>query len=189
MTLETPGKMDSLPIPKQYEVSLDSKKDLENLENQLKSLIGTEEAEQCVFALRSMAEDDFTNHCNDATKEFGRRLATKFGGEESFFELAPDANFSEIRSNQSLDETGYQGDYHSVGLLEFKLKNKSAASLIFDLTYGNVSNKSSNNSALVLYSPTAEKQAIDMLKNRYGGLWKKEFRFDQETGKFIFQEN
>jgi hypothetical protein len=181
-------KNETLP-GKQLEISLKSEKDFSNLENWLQPLIGAEEAAQCVFALRSMAGEDFANRCKDATKEFGRRLAEHFGGEESFFDIAPSANFYETRSNSPLAKVGYhRGDYHSVGLLEFKPSKGQTFALTFDLTYDDVSSKSKRGAILILYSQGTREQAMNMLKDHYGGLWKIEFAFDKKTDNFVFCE-
>ena len=175
------------PVPKEMEISLKSEKDIKNLESLLQSLIGSDGADQLIFVLRSMAEEDFVNHCKDATLEFGQRLAKRFGEEESFFEILPVSDLYDARSYKPLDKVGYSKDYHSVVLLRIKPDGKEASSLIFDLTYGSVSSKSEKEDGiLVLHSSGTKEQMMDMLNGHYGGLWKAELRFNKKDNHFVF---
>lgn len=193
MRLEHPehSEQKNILLPfQQLEVSLVSKKDLEKLESWLQPLIGEEAAGQCTFVLQSMADENYRSHCKNATQEFGRRLAERFGDEESFFELAPHAKFSDVKSFSSLDKIGFQKrnpkDYHSVGLLEFDMPKGQSFSLAFDLTYGAVAGKKDQDEISVLYSPGTGKPALEMLLNHYGGSWKRELEFNKKNGKFVF---
>ncbi|HBP01516.1 MAG: hypothetical protein UY41_C0028G0003 [Candidatus Moranbacteria bacterium GW2011_GWE1_49_15] len=191
MNFEFPAEKKEIFLPKheEFEFSLGKQEDLEKLESWLGGKIGTEEAAQCVFVLRSMAAEDFVNHCNDATKEFGIKLSQKFGGEESFFDLVPDAAYSDAKSRTPLAKIGYRkGDFHSVGLLEMNLPDERNFTLAFDLTYGDISGKGERDSALVLYSPGGEKRALEGLSGHYGGSWETDFEFDRETGRFISKD-
>lgn len=189
MKFEFNGEKNEKIFQEEMEISLDSEKDLLKMENWLKKLVGDEEAEQCVFVLRSMIEIDFINQCSEATKEFGKRLAERFGEEESFFDLAPDAEFSDVRSSRHLSKTSYRGDYHSVGLLEFKPAEKLPFSLVFDLTYGNVVRRGNRKAVLAIYSQGSRTQALEKLRNHYGGLWEVELEFDKQSEKFVFPKD
>lgn len=173
----------------QLEVSLASKEDLKNLERKLAPLIGEEPAQQYAFVLQSMSEEDFRNHCDKAVKEFGQRLATSFGDEESFFELAPDAKFNVARSySPSLDKVGYQNMRHNdIALLEFANQKERPFTLAVDLAYGTVAaGEKDQDKMLVFYIPGAEKPALEALRNHYGGFWQKELEFDPSSGRFAY---
>ncbi len=176
-------------LPRQIEIPLNSEDGLARLENWLKEIISEDEAEQCVFVLRSMVDMDFVNQCQEATGEFGKRLTEQFGEEESFFEISPSTNFSDVRSRYRLSKTNYRGDYHSVGLLEFNPKNKETFSLIFDLTYGNVAGEGKRKDIFVIYSPGKREQAAGVLKNKYGGSWETAMELNKKTGKLVFPED
>jgi len=188
MKLESFEQREVLPKVNKLEFSLGSEKGFKELEKLLNPLLGVEGAEQCAFILRSMAERDFTNHCEKATQEFGRELTRRFGEEESFFDLVPQANFSDVRNYSPLEKIGYRGGYHSVGLLEFNSGNNQTFSLIIDLTYGDVIPEKRSGLALALCCPGAGKQALEILKNHYGGSWRKDFEFNKKTGQFVFYE-
>ncbi|OGF20534.1 hypothetical protein A2316_02440 [Candidatus Falkowbacteria bacterium RIFOXYB2_FULL_38_15] len=170
------------------EISLTSEKNLETLKRQISPLLGEEATEQCVFVLNSMAADDYRNHCKDATQEFGRKLAENFGGEESFFDLAPPCRYSDTRSNSSLNKVNYSGKYHSVGLIEFKVPDKKPFSIIFDLTYGVVSGNKNQDKILVIQTPESGEKVMEVLKEHYGGKWSRSFFFNKENGNFVFCE-
>lgn len=186
MFAESMEKMNNQPVQKNIETLLKSQEDFDKLENWLEPMIGKEPAEQCVFVLRSMAEMDFGNQCKEATKEFGARLLQQFGGEESFFELVPSANFYDAKSNKPLMNVGYRGDFHSVGVLEFKPENKEPFSLIFDLTYGTISSESKNEAIMAINCPGTKEKAVSALGQQYGGSWEIEFKLDKKTGNFVF---
>jgi len=188
MNLESFAQKEVLPKVSKFEFFLNSEQGFKDLEKLLTPLLGEEGAEQCAFVLRSMAEKDFTNHCEKATQEFGRELNRRFGEEESFFELVPPVNFSDVRNSSPLEKIGYRGGYHSVGLLEFNPENKQAFSLALDLTYGDVAVEKRSGLALALYCPGTGKQALEMLKNHYGGSWRKELMLNKKTGQFVFYE-
>ncbi len=188
MPLRSPENRDIQSIPQRLEISVTSEKDLHRLTEWLTPLVGEEGAEQCVFALRSMVQEDYTNHCKDATQKFGQRLAEHFGGEESFFDLVPAATFSDVRSYDSLSKVGYRGDYHSVAMIELKPSQKQSASIFVDLTYYTVSNDAKKDGALILYAPGNAQQGLSVLENHYGGKWKIDFRLNVQTSTFTFQE-
>jgi hypothetical protein len=173
------------PAFEQMEISLSSPEDLAKLENHLLPLLGDDAAEQCVFVLRSMADDITANRCHDATKEFGRGLATSFGDEESFFDLAPDAKFSDTQSQQFLSNSGKALKHHSVGLLEFNPPQGQPFALAFDLTYGEVFGSERKNAISFFHSPGTREQAMQMLKNHYGGSWGVEYEFNPQNGRFV----
>lgn len=187
--MEFPEPRNEKMHPEKMEASLDSEEELSRLENWLRNFLGTDEAEQCVFVLKSMAQDSFANHCQEATTEFGKNLAEHFGGEESFFEISPSADFCDARSNGYLSKVNYTDDYHSVGILEFNSKNNQPSSLIFDLTYGNVVRKGKRKNILVIYSPGAKTNALETLKNTYGGSWEISMEFNKKTGNFVFPDD
>jgi len=177
---------ENIPPPfGQVEVSLTSEEDLKSLENQLNPLLGKDAAEQCVLVLRSMADDDFAIRCHDATHEFGHRLAANFGEEESFFDLAPFAKFSDAKAYRFLSKFGNHENHHSVGLLEFNPPKKPPFSLAFDLAYGNVGGSSKKDAISVFHTPGNRHQALQMLKEHYGGSWKVDYEFHPETGRFV----
>lgn len=172
--------------PSRLEISIKSEADLQKLTDWLKPLMGDEAAEQCIFVLRTMIEEDYVNRCNDATREFGERLATRYGGEESLVDLVPDVEISDARSYSSLSKIGYRGDHHSVALME--LKGEKPASVIVDLTYGSVASDAEQDTALVLYAPGGTAEAMEKLKETYGGSWQVELKLNSRTGKFVFQD-
>lgn len=183
MNLEFSQPKSELPSKKELEIPLESEENFIRLENWLQNIIGKEEAGQCVFVLRSMAEMDFINQCQKKTQEFGKRLSEQFGGEESFFDLVPSANFYDVRSYR-------HKAYHSVGLLEFNSPNKQPSFLIFDLAYGTVSGKGRRKDILVLYASGPKEQAMEKLKDhRFGGSWKIDLKFNKRTGQFVSYEN
>ncbi|MDH4330270.1 MAG: hypothetical protein OEV93_01840 [Candidatus Moranbacteria bacterium] len=169
------------------EISLESEGDFEKLEEWLREIIDTEEAEQCVFVLRSMQGMDFRNQCQDATQKFGTQLNTQFGGEESFFDLVPSAKFSDVRTHSPMDKTGSRDNHHSVALLEMNPDNKEAASLVFDLTYGHASGRGKRNAISVFSLKGDAKQIMEALKDHYGGSWKVNFELNRKTGEYRFK--
>lgn len=173
------------PVFEQQEISLSKEEDLKNLEDRLQPLLGDEAAEQCVLVLRSMADDDFGIRCHDATHEFGQRLAASFGEEESFFKLAPFANFSDVKSYSPLTKMAGPDKYHSVGMLELKPPERKAFSLAFDLNYRNVSGSPKKDAISFFYTPGTREQALKMLKNHYGGSWRVDYEFNPENGRFV----
>lgn len=173
------------PLFEQVEISLASEKDLKNLESRLQPLLGKDAAEQCVFVLRSMADENFVNRCQDASKEFGRGLAANFGEEESFFELAPFAKFSVARSSNFVTKGGKSLKNHDVAILELESPQRQPFSLIFDLTYGDVVGSVKKDPISVFYSFRKNKEVMQMLGNHYGGSWKKELEFNPKTGHFV----
>ena len=175
------------PTAEQLEISVTSEKDLDRLRDWLETIIGSEGAEQCVFVLKTMIDEDFRNHCKDATQEFGKRLATRFGEEESFFDLVPDAEFSDVRSYEPLSKVGYRGDYHSVAMLELSQEEKRVAVLV-DLTYSNVASGIEDGTALVLYVPGSADDAMTTLQKKYGGVWKVDLKLNTTTGTFVFTQ-
>ena len=180
---------DAMIKPKSIEISLNSKEKFKDLENWLNPMLGIEGASQCTFIINSLAKEDFVNHCDKATQTFGKELAEHFGGEESFFDIVPYAEFSDVRSYSQLEKINVSAmRHHSVGLLEINQPGKQPFSLSIDLNYGTVSNRSDQNSILVLYCPETGNSAMNMLKNRYGGSWKKEYIFNKDTNKFIFND-
>ena len=173
------------PVLQQKEVSLSSEKDLGKLKKWVQLFLGEEAAEQCAFVLHSLADENFSNDCEQATQEFGRALATRFGGEESFFDLSPYAKFSDARSYKFLSNSGKALDHHSVGLLEFKPPRKSPFSLAFDLTYGDISGSPKKDAISVFHAPGTREQALKLLKNHYGGSWKVQYELNPENGHFV----
>lgn len=175
--------------PKSIEISLNSEKKVKDLENWLIPILGAEGASQCVFAINSLAEKDFVNRCDKATQEFGKELAEHFGEEDSFFDLVPHAEFSDVRSYLPPEKINTSPmKYHSLGLLEINQPGKQPMALSIDLTYGTVSNKSNQDSVLILCWPATGDSALDMLRKHYGGSWKKEFLLNKNTKKFIFND-
>jgi len=165
-------------------------KDLERIEKWLHPFIGKSAAQQCAFVLRSMSDEDFRNHCDEAVKEFGRRLAYRFGDEESFFDLARHARFGVTRSYSStLDKVGYQNTrHHDVALLEFENPKGPPFSLVFDLVYGVVAAKEKNlDKSLALFIPGTGKKVLEALEAHYGGKWRKEMNFNPENGHFVYR--
>jgi hypothetical protein len=188
MNFETSLQNKELPKIETFETSLSSEKDFEKLESQLQTFLGSEEAAQYVFVLKTITEENYANHCNNATQEFGKGLAKQFGGEESFFELSPESKFSDVRSYTPLNKMGYQGEFHSIGLLEFKNTEQKNSSLIIDLTYGTVSKNVKQEAILVKYISTTGEEVMNILHNHYGGSWKKDLDFNKESGKFVFKD-
>ncbi len=187
MSREFSERRQEVVTSQRFEIVLSSEKDCAMLETWLSTLIGTEAAEQCVFAMRSTVQKDFTNHCKDATQELGKALAERFGGEESFFDVVPGASFSDVRSYAPLDKTRYRGDYHSVGLLELVSQHKESFCLIVDLTFYTVSPDVKKNGVLVASTPGGHGEALKMLENEYGGSWKVEFKFNPQKNNFEFE--
>lgn len=188
MGMEFPEQKSEIFTTKHLEISLKSENDFKKLTDWLTVLINdNESAEQCVFALHSMIESVECNQCDDASKEFGRKLNERFGGEESFFDLAPSASFSIVRSYDPLDKVNYiKAYYHSVGLIEFILKNKEKCSLIFDLTYGKIAGYGRRDEIRVIYSKGTRVDALGSLKKQYGGMWEAEMELDKKSGNFKF---
>ena len=89
---------------------------------------------------------------------------------------------------QPLSKINYRGDYHSVGLLEFSSTDKQPFSVIFDLTYGNVSGKDKRNTIQAFYFSGDREQAAEILKNHYGGSWTVDYELDKKTGNFVYCE-
>jgi hypothetical protein len=186
-SLESHGHTEEEAVSKSLEISVGSEKDLGELMDWLKPIVGDEGAEQFVFALRTMIGEDYVNHCKDATQEFGKRLATRFGDEESFFDLVPSAEFSDVRSYAPLNKVGSRADYHSVAMIDLQ-KEHGPMSVIIDLTYSTVSSDSEQSTALLLQSEGNDEEAMAALQEKYGGAWKVDFKLDTETGTFVFQE-
>jgi hypothetical protein len=183
--MEYLGPKENPFVFRRFEASLHSEKDLENLKNRLRPLLGEEASEQCAFVLRSLADENFQNDCEQATQEFGRRLTHRFGDEESFFDLAPRAKFSDARSYKFLSNSGKILDHHSVGLLEFNPPKGRPFSLAFDLTYGDVFGSLKKDPISVFCTPGTRERTLEVLKNHYGGSWKVEYEFDPRTGNFV----
>lgn len=179
-------KSDS-PVEKRLVLSLESEESLNALEIFLKPVIGEEASEQLVFALHAMQDEDFVNHCDEATEALGLKLAANFGDEKSFYELMREANFYHARSVGPLSKMGYLG-WHSVGVLEGKdIKNKNF-SLALDLTYGDVSGKNKNSDALALYLSGSKEDMLKKLGDHYGGSWETDYELDKKTRRFMFYE-
>lgn len=173
-------------LPKKIETPLNSEEGLAKLENWLKNILSPDEAEQCIFVLRSMADMILVNQCQKATKEFGTRLAEKFGDEESFFEISPSTTFSDIRSLGHLSKVHYRGDYHSVSLLEFHPIDKKEFSIIFDLSYGKIAGEGRTENIQAIYLPGDRAASLKVLKDNYGGSWEASYEFDKNKGCFVF---
>jgi len=190
MSLEFPQQEREKSFQNKIEITLDSEEKFLELEKWLKAFIDQEAAEQCVFVLRSMSRERRPNQCQAATQGFGEKLNERFGDEESFFDLVPDAEFSDVRSHRPLDKVGYYGDFHSVGMLEFSFSNKEENfSLIFDLTYGTISGKGSRKSMLIMHSAGDRKKSLKELKDIYGGDWKVDYELNKKTNSFTFYNN
>lgn len=174
------SRNEQIKFPQKIEFSLKSPEDLERVENWLKEIMNEEAAEQCAFVLKSMAEEAFPNHCNEATQAFGKNLAENYGGEESFFELAPDSEFIDARSYNVTKVK--RVDFHSVAVIEIK-EEEEVHSVIFDLTYHTVS---PSENALALYSQGGRAEAMEALKKNYGGTWKSELTLNKKTNTFNF---
>lgn len=184
---ESPSQ-ETAPIKNNLEIDLGSENELLVLKNWLENFLGAEAVDQFVFVLKTMAGEDFGNHCNDATQEFGRRLNTRFGDEESFFDIAPDANFYDVKSQKPLTKTSYVGDFHSVGVIELKNSNEQTISLSIDLTYNVVSASRKDQAILVMNSQGEAPVALESLNSRYGGQWEINYKFNKENNKFVFQD-
>ncbi|MDD5652412.1 MAG: hypothetical protein PHX98_03395 [Candidatus Moranbacteria bacterium] len=171
-----------LPLEKEKE------KDYEKLEIWLAPLIGKEGAEQCVFVLKTMEGENFLNHCDEAVKEFGKRLNERLGDEESFFDLCPSARYMTVRSEKSLDKIGYICEHHDIGMLEIP-KNKEREFIVFDLSYGNVMREGRRKAIAVSYFSGERRELLEKIKNKYGGKWEIKFELDKKKGNFVFQDN
>ncbi len=173
---------------KKLEINISSEKDLAQVEQLLSPIFGTEAAAQCAFVLSTFATEDYANRCNEATQEFARRLARRYGDEESFFDTAPTTTFIDARTYETLREQGYRGNHHSVALLESKSKNNPPITVIFDLTYYTVAPDAKKESALVLPINGQVAQALQKLKQHYGATWQAEWIFDPKKKTFNFQD-
>jgi len=186
MSIEIPSQEKEVLKYDKKELYLDSEKDLGDFSVWLGKFLDQESTEQCIFVLRSMAEEDFVNQCDEMTKEFGKRLNERFGEEESFFDLVPSASFSDLRSTSRLHKTRYTGDYHDVGLIVIDKEKEKSISLVFDLTYGNVVREGSRKNVLVIGVQGDRKAALNVLNNHYGGKWEVNLEFDKNKGDFTF---
>ena len=171
------------PINESIVTCLKLEEDFKKTQLWLQNFLDIEAAEQCTFVLRSMAEDDFNNHCNDATKELGIKLATRFGDEESFFDIDSAADFFDVKSGKQSNR-----DFHSVGLLEFKPADKDPFSLIFDLTYHTVSNNVERNAAAIFHCVGNKERALAKLEARYGGSWQIDYILNTQDKTFVYAE-
>lgn len=189
MNFDIPKRSKELPPQEKLEMTLESEADFEKLEKWLASFMSQDEAGQCVFVLRSISGESFLNQCQDATQTFGRGLAENFGDEESFFEIAKDVRYSDVRTSDPLDKIGRRGlAHHSVGLLELNSKNKSLQSfVVFDLNYGRVAVSGDRKSILVIHSQGDKEQALEKLKNHYGGKWQVNYELDAKNDRFVFR--
>ena len=172
-------------IHQKIEVNLESEDDLDELKELLLPILGEDGSEQCIFVLKSTASEDYVNQCNKATQGFGKKLNTRFGEEESFFEIMPESEYYDVRSEGPFKD--YKGDFHSVGLLEFDSEEKEKQSLIFDLTYDDL--RIGKEGAVLIVSSTGSKETmLNYLDSRYGGIWKVSFTFDKEKETFFYSE-
>jgi hypothetical protein len=166
-----------------------SPRDQKELVRALQSVLGEEGAEQLSFLLNKLSRENFTNQCNKATQALGKSLAENYGGEESFFELIPAANFYDLKSDAPLEKTSYRGDFHSVGVITVPQKEKAPVSIVVDLTYFVVNNEGQKKDpALVMTVSGDLPQACDRLAQEYGGVWKKDYTFNKEKGTFVFND-
>lgn len=173
-------------ITQKIEVSLKSEKDMKRLEDFLKDVFGDEGSEQCVFVLKIIADNDFANHCNEATQAFGKELTRRFGGEESFFDTVNSAEFIDARTYDPMVKKTKKVDFHSVAVIKTSNDSKAETScVIFDLTYYTVSG---SDGILVINSPGDLNNAMKTLRGYYGGSWKPEFNLNKETGKFLYND-
>lgn len=187
MFKETPATADQLPVNNNFELSFNSPENLAELKTWLEPLIGAEGADQCVFVLQAMAAEDYTNQCDKAAAEFGRKLNTRFGDEESFFDLVPEADYYDASSTAPLSGVGYTGKHHSVGLLEIK-RDSEVITLVFDLNYGAISRGTKQETALVIKVNGANAEALKKLADHHGGKWEIDYKLDKATNHLVFQD-
>ena len=158
----------------------------DQIESYLREYLQSEAIEQFIFVLQTLQEDDFINHCNDATEALGDRLNTSYGGEPSFFLEAPTCTFHDLRSSGSLEKAGWIGKFHSVGVLEGRGTNQESFFAIIDLTYSTVHKKHTHENAALLIAGKGEKeQALNCLHDIYGGAWSAQFIFKNGRKQFV----
>lgn len=158
----------------------------DQIESCLREYLNQEAIEQFIFVLQTLQEDDFINHCNDATEALGDRLNTSYGGETSFFSEAPTCTLHDLRSSGNLEKAGWTGKFHSVGVLKGKSLNHEPFFVIIDLTYSTVHKKHIYENSTFLVAETGEmKDALNRLRDIYGGTWSAQFVFKNGRKQFV----
>ena len=167
--------------PQAMEYDASSAADQKKLKDMLASVFDDEAIDQLIFILQTIAAEDYTNHCNEATKALGGRLLERYGEEESFDDLAPTMEFSDVRSYEKLRE--YRGDFHSVGVISVH-QPKKKMSIIIDPTHYVVSSDAKPGAMLVLKVEGDTQVALKALGQRYGGLWIVDCILDKKHKQF-----
>lgn len=183
-SLETFRQSEQPKISK-FELDPTSQQNLTDFEQWLAPNLGPEAAAQLAFVMQTMAAEDFTNQCHEATAELGRRLCQHFGDEESFADLIK-TDYSDVTSKGPLSKLGYNGQHHTIGLLECQPVNAEALAIAIDLNFGEVSGRHNQGAALAL-TANDRRELLEKLDNIYGGHWEIGCRLDQKTGKYIFE--
>lgn len=167
------------------EVNPEKEKDYQKLEEHLHKIMDAEAAEQFLFVLHRMATYDFINQCKEATRQFGHSLMTRYGGEESFFDLMPEGKYADVRCNTSMEKFSYPGKFHSIGMLHYRNRNQYPHTLFIDLTFGRVAGRQNQEQILVVHVPLPADRAIQELEKVYGGQWHAEYLLSS-SGTFTY---
>lgn len=185
--LESKGEVRS----EQKTLLLDIRKatDREIIKRMLGDIMPSEAIEQLLFAFDQLDQVDYTNRCLDATKALAEILNTRFGEEESFFDLIPEANFLDVRSDGPLEKVHYSGKYHDAAILEWRAgKHSVPYALLIDPTYNTV-NRMSDKPWLMMTNAGATDEFLPKVNAHYGGDWRIELRYQKERGIFVSTEN
>lgn len=158
------------------EYNFKNRADQEMAMQKCKTLLSEEAAEQLVFVLRTLVDDDFANHCNEAVQEFAKRLFESYGDEPSFFDEAPQWKIFDARARGSLPRAGWSGDFHSVAVLCGSKTSGEEGYIIIDINAQYVHKKIQNGAAFIAHEGNI-RDALQKLSDIYGGTWKAEFSF------------
>jgi hypothetical protein len=181
------------PYQEGFYIPFDIQKNKNEILHFLTPIFGEEAADQLLFILEALSQDqfdDFINHCNKATQKLGELLQTSYGGEPSFFEISPNSEFYDVRGEYLQEKFGYRGSYHSIAVIEIPEQRADQTfyhSLVIDYTYDTV-NKMSPEHRLLSLQPTDAEQTLSSITSHYGGKWSIEYKFDKKTKKFVYQK-
>ncbi len=161
-------------LKSQLEFSFRSDEGLAKATKWFEQIVDQEAAEQFTFVLKTMQDESFVNHCDEATKLLGMRLNEHWGDEESFFDLVPeDVQFMEIRSLSALKSKFRRDDYHSIGLMELpQEKDENKIYVACDLVYGSIAGEGKKDNVLLLHYEGEKNDVLDKISEYYGGNWK-----------------
>ncbi len=168
------------------ETCMQSDQDMKRVERWLCQNLKLEKevVEQLLFVVKTTLTGCFVNQCQDATKEFAENLITRFGEELSFFDLASDVEFFDVRSKGPFNNSNQRIKYHSVAVLDFGGKEK--VFLICDLTYGLNMQRGDKKNILFLVEEGDMGKVTELLSKKYGGKWDFVYRFNKKNKKFEF---